>query len=74
MGAEGDTYFAEDRDSACGTLVEGRALGGARTGGRCALWEGDVIIPGGSGSRFGFKCTYHPPSVDTDEGSPPTSS
>jgi hypothetical protein len=74
IGAEGDAYFLEDRGSACGTLVEGRAVGGARTGGRCALREGDVIIPGGSGSRFAFKFTYHPPPVDTDEGSPRISS
>jgi hypothetical protein len=73
IGAEGDAYFLEDRGSACGTLVEGRAIGGARSGGRCALREGDVIIPGGSGSRFAFKFTCHPPSVDTAEGLPPTS-
>jgi hypothetical protein len=74
IGAEGEGYFLEDRGSACGTLVEGRTVGGARTGGRCALQEGDVIIPGGSGSHFAFKFTYHLPPVDTDEGSPPTSS
>lgn len=74
IGEEGDAYFLEDRGSACGTLVEGRAVGGARTGGRCALREGDVIIPGGSGSRFAFKFTYRPPSVGTEEGSPPTAS
>jgi hypothetical protein len=33
-----------------------------------------VIIPGGSGSRFAFKFTYHPPPVDTGEGLSPTSS
>jgi hypothetical protein len=72
IGAEGDGYFLEDRCSACGTLVEGRAVGGARIGGRCPLREGDVIIPGGSGSRFAFKFTRRPPPVDTGQGSPPT--
>ena len=74
IGAEGDGYFLKDRGSACGTLVEGRAVGGERTGGRCILREGDVIIPGGSGSRFVFKFARHPPSVDTGQGSPFTSS
>ncbi len=54
-------YFLEDRGSACGTLVERCFLGGARQGGWCELSHADVIIPGGSGSRFVFKFSVRPP-------------
>lgn len=62
IGEEGGRYFLEDRRSALGTLVEGRTVGGARTGGQCELRDGDVIIPGGSGSQFVFKFTRRPPA------------
>jgi hypothetical protein len=68
IGEEGGRYFLEDRRSALGTLVEGRTVGGARTGGQCELRDGDVIIPGGSGSPFVFKFTRHPPAVRTEGG------
>ncbi len=63
IGEEGGRYFLEDRRSALGTLVEGQTVGGARTGGQCELRDGDVIIPGGSGSQFVFKFTRRPPGV-----------
>jgi pSer/pThr/pTyr-binding forkhead associated (FHA) protein len=62
IGEEDGRYFLVDRCSACGTLVEGRTIGGARTGGRCELRDGDVIIPGGSGSHFVFKFTRRLPA------------
>jgi len=47
--------FVVDRGSACGTIVEGRVLGGARQGGRAELHDQDVIIVGTSASPFVFK-------------------
>ena len=44
-----------DLGSACGTIVEGRVLGGERTGGAVALHDQDVIIVGTSSSPFVFK-------------------
>ena len=55
IGINGDSFFLEDCHSACGTLVEGRVIGGNRQGGKCPLKSGDVIIPGGSHSPFVFK-------------------
>ncbi len=66
IGQEDGRYFLEDRHSASGTLVEGQTVGGARNGGRRELRDGDVIIPGGSGSRFVFKFTRRPPAVHPD--------
>ena len=48
-------YFVVDRGSVCGTIVEGRGLGGARTGGRVEVHDQDVIIVGTSASPFVFK-------------------
>lgn len=45
-------HFIVDRGSACGTIVEGRLLGGARQGGRAELHDHDVIIVGTSTSPF----------------------
>ena len=55
IGINGDGFFLEDRRTACGTLVEGKSVGGNRRGGQCSLKSGDVIIPGGSHSAFVFK-------------------
>jgi pSer/pThr/pTyr-binding forkhead associated (FHA) protein len=66
IGEEGGRYFLEDRRSALGTLVEGQTVGGARTGGQCELRDGDVIIPGGSGSQFVFKFTRRPPMFQSE--------
>jgi hypothetical protein len=51
----GAQYVLVDRQSACGTLVEGRLVGGKRAGGAVLLRDGDVIIVGTSASRFVFK-------------------
>lgn len=49
------TYVLVDRGSTCGTMVEGKLLGGRRTGGWKQLQNNDVIIVGTSESRFVFK-------------------
>jgi len=72
IGEEGGRYFLEDRRSSLGTLVEGRIVGGARTGGRCELRDGDVIIPGGSGSHFVFKFARRPPAFHPGAALDPT--
>lgn len=51
----GAQYVLVDRQSACGTLVEGRVVGGKQAGGAVPLRDGDVIIVGTSTSRFAFK-------------------
>ena len=71
IGEGGGRYFLEDRRSALGTLVEGRTVGGARTGGQCELNDGDVIIPGGSGSQFVFKFTRRSPAFHPDASADP---
>jgi len=48
-------YYLVDRGSACGTLVEGKLIGGERSGGELRLTSGDVIIVGTSESRHVFK-------------------
>lgn len=52
---EGDRYFLVDCDSACGTIVEGKVVGGDRRGGRVPLDDHDVIIVGTAASPFVFK-------------------
>jgi FHA domain len=52
---DGDRHVLVDRGSACGTLVEGRLVGGDRSGGRAELHDHDVIIVGTSASPFVFK-------------------
>ena len=52
---EGGRFYVEDQRSACGTLVEGKVLGGQRERGRRWLNHGDVIIVGGNHSPFVFK-------------------
>jgi hypothetical protein len=50
-----DRFLLVDRGSACGTLVEGIAIGGERKGGQCQLLGGDVIVVGTSESRHIYK-------------------
>jgi predicted component of type VI protein secretion system len=52
---QGDTYIIVDRGSNCGTLLEGELVGEKRKGGWKPLRNNDVIIVGGSESRFIFK-------------------
>ena len=44
-----------DRQSTCGTIVEGETVGGENKGGTVTLRDGDVIIVGSSASPFVFK-------------------
>jgi predicted component of type VI protein secretion system len=49
------SYVLVDRNSMCGTLVEGETVGKGRNGGVKQLGHGDVIIVGTSESRQIFK-------------------
>lgn len=51
----GSSFILVDRQSTCGTIVEGTVVGGRNEGGAVALRDADVIIPGTSTSRFAFK-------------------
>ena len=51
----GVQYVLVDRQSTCGTIVEGQVVGGKQAGGAVPLRDGDVIIVGTSASRFVFK-------------------
>ena len=53
--AEGDRFFLSDRGSACGTIVEGRTVGGDRRFERVEVNDHDVIIVGHAVSPFVFK-------------------
>lgn len=48
-------YVLVDRASTCGTIVEGRTVGGNTQGGTLSLHDGDVIIVGTSHSPYVFK-------------------
>src|SRR5215471_14262266 len=51
----GTGFVLTDRQSTCGTLVEGRVVGGQNLGGAVLLNDRDVIIVGTSASRYIFK-------------------
>ena len=53
--ADGDRFFLTDRGSACGTIVEGRTVGGDRRSERVEVHDHDVIIVGPATSPFVFK-------------------
>lgn len=53
--SNGTQFILTDRQSASGTLVEGRVIGGQHVGGAVPLRDGDVIIVGTSASRYVFK-------------------
>lgn len=53
--AEGDRFFVRDRGSACGTIVEGRTVGGDRRDERVEVRDHEVIIVGSAISPFVFK-------------------
>ncbi len=57
---QGDTFIIVDRASICGTLVEGELVGEKRKGGWKPLHNNDVIIVGGSESRFIYKFVLAP--------------
>jgi pSer/pThr/pTyr-binding forkhead associated (FHA) protein len=48
-------FFLVDRNSMCGTIVEGETIGQGRNGGAKQLHDGDVIIVGTSASNHIFK-------------------
>ena len=48
-------YALLDRESTCGTIVEGEIVGGETRGGTITLHDGDVIIVGTSSSPYAFK-------------------
>jgi pSer/pThr/pTyr-binding forkhead associated (FHA) protein len=48
-------YVLVDRESTCGTIVEGELVGGDTRGGIITLHDGDVIIVGTSSSPYVFK-------------------
>ena len=52
---EGGGFLLVDRESTCGTIVEGDTVGGHNKGGRVSLRDGDVIIVGPSVSPYIFK-------------------
>jgi pSer/pThr/pTyr-binding forkhead associated (FHA) protein len=52
---DGAGYVLVDRESTCGTIVEGEIVGGDTRGGTIALHDGDVIIVGTSKSPYAFK-------------------
>jgi pSer/pThr/pTyr-binding forkhead associated (FHA) protein len=52
---DGASYVVVDRESTCGTIVEGEIVGGGTRGGTIALHDGDVIIVGTSNSPYAFK-------------------
>jgi pSer/pThr/pTyr-binding forkhead associated (FHA) protein len=51
----GAGYVLVDRESTCGTIVEGEIVGGGTRGGTIALHDGHVIIVGTSNSPYAFK-------------------
>jgi pSer/pThr/pTyr-binding forkhead associated (FHA) protein len=51
----GTRFVLVDRQSVCGTIVEGAVIGGDHRGGVVPLNDGDVIIVGSSRSPFVFK-------------------
>ena len=53
--ADGDRFFLTDRGSVCGTLVEGRTIGGDRRSERVEVHDHDIIIVGLATSPFVFK-------------------
>lgn len=52
---EDDTLRLVDRGSVCGTMVDGRIVGGNRSRGECTVKTNDVIIAGPSTSPYVFK-------------------
>ncbi len=48
-------YTLVDRESTCGTIVEGEVVGGDTGGGTIALHDGDVIVVGTAYSPYVFK-------------------
>ena len=60
----GEEFVLVDRDSACGTTVAGKEVGGDRTGGRVELRIGDVIVVG-TGSDYAFRFDLAADDIET---------
>lgn len=52
---DGDAFYLVDRGSACGTKVNGEAVGGDDQGGRTLLSDGDIITIGTTESPYRFR-------------------
>ena len=52
---DGDAFYLVDRGSACGTKVNGEAVGGDDQGGRTLLNDGDIITIGTTESPYRFR-------------------
>ena len=52
---ESGKFYLTDRGSACGTIVAGRQIGGARLGGRVELRDYDRIVVGTASSAYVFE-------------------
>ena len=55
IGSEGGVFYVLDRESTCGTIVEGEILGNGGSRQQAVLNDHDVIIVGTSISRYIFK-------------------
>jgi len=55
IGSENGVFYVLDRESTCGTIVEGELLGHGASSMRATLNDHDVIIIGTSVSRYIFK-------------------
>ena len=55
IGSEGGVFYLLDRESTCGTIVEGELLGKGGARRQVTLNDHDVIIIGTSQSRYIFK-------------------
>ena len=53
--AEAGVFYVQDRESTCGTIVEGEIIGDGAAVRRARLNDHDVIIVGTSHSRYIFK-------------------
>lgn len=52
---DGQRFFVADRGSQCGTIVDGRPVGGNRAVGRAEVRNGDLIVIGSDNSQFIFR-------------------
>jgi pSer/pThr/pTyr-binding forkhead associated (FHA) protein len=52
---DGQSLTLVDRGSVCGTIVQGKQIGGNRSGGRTVLQDGDEIIIGTTASPYRFR-------------------
>ena len=51
----GSGFIVVDRGSACGTIVQGKSIGGKDKGGSCPLKDGGLIVIGIEGSPYKYQ-------------------